>query len=320
MEYTLNALNAATTRAGLAGVASQPILVTGMPRSGTTWLARLLAAAPGSALAGREPMNPRGKQYALGGTLPGWTRLDEPSPRQRRALQLAYRGLNPWVYSRYGRRQWAAPLPWTRIIVKDPFAMLSLPAVSRTTGARIVFVYRHPGAVLASYRRMGWDPDLLELAPLVDSHRVRAADDGLDVADLPLPGEVGAPEAMGRFWGALHAMALRDAQQTPGLVVVSHAELAGGGAAAARRLYGALGLPWSRQAEAGLAQEATTSDARTGGLHDFDRDPAQVANAWRAKLAPGELEAVEAVTVGMRDHLEEIRLPLRSVPGGQDRS
>ena len=152
-----------------ADVATRPpILVTGVPRSGTTWLARVLATADRVALAGREPMNPRGKQYALAHTLGGWTRLEDPSSRQRWALRTAYRGLNPWLYSRYGRRQWAAPLPWTRLVVKDPFAMLSLPAVVSVTGARAVFLYRHPGAVLASYRRMGWRPDLDELRPLVE--------------------------------------------------------------------------------------------------------------------------------------------------------
>ena len=58
----------------------RPILVTGVPRSGTTWLARLLAGSPGTALAGREPMNPRGRQYALGGTLTGWARLSDLTP------------------------------------------------------------------------------------------------------------------------------------------------------------------------------------------------------------------------------------------------
>ena len=37
-------------------------------------------------------MNPRGKQYALGGTLDGWTRLTDPTPRQRLLLRAAYRG------------------------------------------------------------------------------------------------------------------------------------------------------------------------------------------------------------------------------------
>ena len=91
----------------------RPILVTGVPRSGTTWLARLLALSPATALAGREPMNPRGRQYALGGSLDGWARLTDPSPYQRFLLRSAYRGWNPMVYSRFGTRQWAGPLPQT---------------------------------------------------------------------------------------------------------------------------------------------------------------------------------------------------------------
>ena len=72
-----------------------PILVTGVPRSGNTWLARLLARSPGTALAGREPMNPRGRQYALGKTLHGWTRLTEPTTRQRFLLRTRLPGLEP---------------------------------------------------------------------------------------------------------------------------------------------------------------------------------------------------------------------------------
>ena len=132
----------------------RPILVTGVPRSGNTWLARLLALSPGTALAGREPMNPRGRQYALGGSLDGWTRLTDPSPYQRFLLRTAYQGWNPMVFSRFGARQWAGPLPHTRVVVKDPYALLSLRTVVAATGATPVLVYRHPGAVLASYRRV----------------------------------------------------------------------------------------------------------------------------------------------------------------------
>ena len=57
-------------------MAATPVLVTGMPRSGTTWLARELARARRSGLPGREPMNPREGQFALGGTVSGWTQLD----------------------------------------------------------------------------------------------------------------------------------------------------------------------------------------------------------------------------------------------------
>lgn len=289
------------------------ILVTGMPRSGTTWLARLLATAGGVALTGREPMNPRGRQYALAGTLPGWARLREPTAAQLRALRLSHRGLTPLVYSRYGRRQWVAPLPRTRIVVKDPFAMLSMPAVVAGTGATPVLLYRHPAAALASYRRMGWEPDLAELQPLVRAYRSEGHPPELTVPDLPAPGEVAEPEAMGRFWSALYTMALSDVATTPGLLVVSHEEIATGGDTAARMLFAALGLRWSDATAAELTgrdRGPAAGPDTAARLHRLDRDPSTVARSWRAVVSDDELAAIEAVTGDVRTRLDEVRVRL----------
>jgi hypothetical protein len=294
-----------------AAVARPPILVTGVPRSGTTWLARVLATADRVALAGREPMNPRGKQYALAHTLNGWTRLEQTTARQRWALRTAYRGINPWLYSRYGRRQWTASLPWTRLVVKDPFAMLSLPAVVSVTGARVVLLYRHPGAVLASYQRMGWQPDVDELLPIVEQLRTSgsvgdpswAAPPDLDLSRPPI--------AMGWFWGVLCATALADLSTLPGSIVVSHEEVATGGPAAIARLFGALGLNATRATDLEYGEHPGPAQG-TGPrrLHNFDRSPTEVANAWRDKLGNGELELIEATTATVRERLNAARLPL----------
>ncbi len=308
----------------------RPILVTGMPRSGTTWVARLAATAPGTALTGREPMNARGRQYALAKTLPGWARVEQPSPRQRRALRSAYRGLNPSVYSRYGRRQWAAPFPWTRIVVKDPFAMLSIPAVVATTGARVVVVHRHPGAMLASYRRMGWSPDLDELQPILAAYREKSGDTSVAAARLPRLDEVSEAEAMGRFWMALYAMTLHDldrldarrgqAADEPRVLLVPHEELAGGGIEAGRHFFDELGLRWSTAADEEFAKETggaaggSVAPARESALHNFDRPPDAVATAWRAKLHDGELEEIESVTMPLRERLAARSAQLRPRP------
>lgn len=285
-----------------------PVLVTGVPRSGTTWLARLLAGAPGTALAGREPMNPRGRQYALGGSLQGWARLTELTDGQRRRLKLAYRGLNPWVYSRYGSRQWAGPLPGTRLVVKDPFAMLSIPAVAAATGSVPVLVHRHPGAVLASYRRMGWRPDLAELKAIVDSGSVPAS---VPLPAIPDREEASEAEAMGVFWAVLHEIALADVAATATrLVVVSHQELALGGVDAGRRLATELGLSWTPAMAEELSKESGGGPTSPEKLHNFDRSPAQVAEEWRSHLTPDEVEVIESVTDGARARLSAARLPL----------
>ncbi|GAA3876756.1 sulfotransferase [Tessaracoccus defluvii] len=290
------------------GSVEAPILVTGVPRSGTTWVARLLALGPGLALAGREPMNPRGRQYGLGGTLVGWTRLVEPTPRQVRALRLAYRGLNPFTFSRYGHRQWAAPLPRTRVVIKDPFALLSIPAVVRATGAVVVLVYRHPGALLASYRRMGWTPDLEELRAVVEA--LPGAD---GIPAIPAPGEVGPAEEMGVFWSALHLIALADIAGDPvvrdRVHIVAHHELAGGGPAAGRTAAEMLGIGWNAAMGGELARESAGT-ARAGNLHNLDRSPAEVAAGWRAAIDPRELDEIGRVSSEALSRLESSRLRL----------
>ena len=283
------------------------ILVTGVPRSGTTWLARLLAKSPGTALAGREPMNPRGRQYALGKTLKGWDRLTDLTPRQRFLLRTAYRGWNPFVYSRFGLRQWAGPLPGTRLVVKDPYAMLSMPAVARATGAVPVLVYRHPGAILASYRRVEWQPRLDELARIVaddkDNERRRV------LPAIPTPGEASAAEEMGVFWSVLHEFALADAA-TSGAVIVSHTELASGGVVAGRALAERLGLAWSPAMSAEFSKESSGHQADPTQLHNFDRAPAAVAEEWRSKLGGEDIECIEKVASETLAKVEAARFPL----------
>ena len=251
-----------------------------MPRSGTTWIARVLAAAPGTALGGREPMNPRPRQYALGGTLSNWARLEQPTRRQAIDLRLAYRGINPWVFSRYGRRQWAAPWPGTRIIVKDPFAALSLPMIAATTGARALVTYRHPGAMLVSFRRVGWRP-----GPGRDPAAGPPTGPG-----RPARSRVQSPEpegadvrGMAAFWAALYDQVLADLDRVPGALLISHEELASGGEEALRALYAELGLRWSAEAGRPFAVPASPPASAAGA------SAATPGRHGAAQLRPGPL-------------------------------
>lgn len=284
-----------------------PILVTGVPRSGTTWLARLLAHAPGTALAGREPMNPRGRQYALAGTLDAWTQLELPTPRQRRALRATYLGLNPRTYGKFGRSQWRGPLPGTRIVVKDPFAMLSVPCITHITGATGVQLYRHPGAVLASYRRMGWRADLEEMAPFGDA----AASAGDMVAELFAAdhASISDTDAMGVFWSILSTIALDGMARTPSTIMVAHHEVAAGGEPAVTRLFDELGLTFSDQVRAEINRAGSEGDG-AGDLHRFDRNPAEVAQAWKKHVTPEDVARIELITEPVRARVEDSRLQL----------
>lgn len=287
------------------------ILVTGVPRSGTTWLARLLACAPHTAMIGREPMNPRHRQYALGGTLDGWTRLRRPTPKQVFALRTAYLGLNPLVYGRYGRHQYSASLPSTRVVVKDPFALLSLSVITSVTHTKPVLVYRHPGAVLASYRRMGWTADLSELLALL-GHQASEPAGGAPGSTLSDLSEDGA--AMCAFWCTLHRLALEDMDRIPGALVVSHEDVSAGGVPAARQLFDLCGLPWTPATErrvAAMYDVHPRSKVSTHALHNFGRSPGEVTCGWRAELSAQEATAAERAAADVLSDLERRRATLR---------
>jgi hypothetical protein len=293
-----------------------PVLVTGLPRSGTTWLAREIARSPGVALAGREPMNPRGRQFALGGTLTGWTRLQpaQATAQQRRTLRRVYRGREPRVYSRYGVRQWSAPLPRVRMVVKDPFALLSLPLVGEVTGATPVVLFRHPGALLKSYRRMGWRPAVSEMQEL-----------GLEVPGLqpPTGTDPHSVEVMAWFWTACYTTVLDDLRHVPQAVLVDHAELAKGGDPALSSLLTTLGIPCPDLKDGrGRSAPARLGIGRRHGekpeLHNFERTAAEVADGWRASLSPQEAETLELLTYRTWSALQSRRVRLNGQEAGSN--
>jgi hypothetical protein len=242
---------------------------------------------------GREPMNPRAGQFALGGTCRSWVRMERAGRLQSRTLRRAYAGLVLRTYGRLGVRQWSALLPGTRVVVKDPFALLSLKAVVLATGAVPVVVYRSAASVLASYRRMGWQADVEEFVAL----------------GAPPPGADGDLAAMAAFWSWGYRTALDDTVDLARALVVSHSELTAGGSAAEAALGRALGLESSPRRRP-AAPRATGSRAAEKQLHHFDRTPDQIMTGWRSYVSDEEVSLLDELTRDVWDELQLRRLRL----------
>lgn len=261
-------------------------------------MARLLAESSATAMLGREPMNPRAGQYALGGRLPGWVRLEDPDAGVVRALRRVYSGREPRTFGRYGVRQWRAAAPGTCLVVKDPFALLSIQVVCELTGALPVLVFRSAAETLSSYRRMGWTADTEEFAALGAGGEV--------------PDDVAA---MAQFWGwgydqALDALDALAAQGRP-TVVVSHADLTAAGRAGHNLLRGKLGLDPVSPAAAATVRGATDSRrVDPGRLHNFDRTPDEVLSQGRANVDPDELARIEQLTAATWTRLTAAKLAI----------
>lgn len=127
-----------------------------------------------------------------------------------------------------------------------------------------MLLVRRPCAVLSGYRRMGWSPDLDEIAPLALEHLgegVRPSGD--DATDTAV------------FRSTLHRLALLDLRRT-GAVVVFHEDLAMGGTSALEALFHRCGLDWNLRVA-----------ASTGAAWERKPSPTSSAAGATARLRQG---------------------------------
>src|SRR5262249_37282472 len=153
---------------------SAPILVTGMPRSGTTWTAQMLAA--GGLIRLNEPLNPQHPPGGFPGVLdaPVEHRFQYICAENEQPFLGAYRDMLRYRYRLWPelrRNHTPGDLPrqanhlrlflegrlrHRRLLVADPFAVFSIPWFIERPGFRVVVVVRRPAATVSSRKRLGW--------------------------------------------------------------------------------------------------------------------------------------------------------------------
>jgi hypothetical protein len=293
---------------------SRPILIVGLPRSGTTWTLRALAGAAGT-VALLEPDNEDKYPAAIhakhavgrypvlqpGDEAPDYRDLWEwvlgGAPEGRRA-RLARHLLGPGAVGRIhqGRRD---PVTWLagqlsrapragpdtgprhsgRIVAKSIHAQLAIEWLAAQFDVEVLILLRHPANVLASWLEMNLKDarnSTLETRPEI---RARY----LEPWGVPLPG----PDPVERMsWriGLLTA-AIEDASSRhPDWHLRTHESLCSDPTAEFRRLYADLGLGWGEGSQAFLDQHNAPGSGFT-----VSRVAAELSDSWRQRLDDRQL-------------------------------
>lgn len=290
-----------------------PILVTGSHRSGTTWVGKLLARAPGVAYV-HEPFNPGRAPGWIGGRLPHWYLYVGPEnergyiPTFERVVRLRYPIGLDLPRLRSPRQVAQAALEWPRSLaarargdrplIKDPIALFSSEWLARRFGARVVVMVRHPAAFAGSLKRLGWTFDFRNWAQ-----------QDLLLRDLlaPFAGEIEAFARTERdiidqailMWNGIHHAIGSFRDRHPDWVLVKYEDLAARPVAGFRELAGRLGLAWDRRMDEAVAR--FSSDRNRGEvptwLHrSVKRDSRSAARTWLSRLTDEERARVRAGT------------------------
>ncbi|MFC6082398.1 sulfotransferase [Sphaerisporangium aureirubrum] len=249
------------------------VLVTGLPRSGTSWAGAMLTAG-GAAVYVNEPLNPErppGRspgvldatvthrfQYICPDNEEPWRRAftDTMALRYRFAAELR-RNHTPADLARlvkHGSAFTLGRLRGRRALLDDPFALFSAGWFAGRLGCRVVLLVRDAVPFVASWRRLGWRvrfADLLDQPLLLRDHPHLAA-------ARPLNGSPDHLATTATLWTLARTTAHKLAELHPNIRVVHYEDLATDPVEGYRDLYAWCGLPWTARAERRVVHACTT--------------------------------------------------------------
>jgi hypothetical protein len=304
--------------------ADRGILVTGLPRTGTSWTGKMLAAGR-EVVYVNEPLNPAhppGRspgvlnaevshrfQYICADNDERWAAAFADTLRLRyHPIAELRRNRRPYDLARLVKYSTAFTVGWLRDrrpLIDDPYAVLSAAWFAQRLGCQVVITVRHPVAFVASWQRLGWTPSLGELV-----------DQPLLVRDLvgPYAGELRAladsPDNIAKtslLWRMTYDIVDQMAGQLPQLLCWRRYEdLATNPADGFRELYQRCDLGWTdRAAESirasctGARKAAAFQWTLRGGLSRTAfraMDSRAALASYRDRLKPEEIERVQELT------------------------
>jgi hypothetical protein len=289
----------------------RPILVTGMPRAGTTWVARILAESgeigyidepfnlsttPGSI---RVPVHSRFEYVSLEneiGILPvlgPMLAFEYPLVRELRRCRSRddlRHTFKCWLVCAGNRGR--------RPVVKDAHAVFSAEWFARRLGADVVVLVRHPLSVVGSWRRLGWDfqfSDLLE-QPLLMRDWLAPFKSQMSAADSESWSLV---ERVALFWRVIYSVVTDD--RFPRVHLLRHEDLSADPVGEFAKLYEVLGLSFTDAvAEAVVASSSSVNPGETKVAmpHAWKLDSRANLENWRQRLNEEEIDKIKRLTEG----------------------
>lgn len=278
-------------------IRTNPILVTGSHRSGTTWIGKTISYSAWAHYLS-EPFNPNSS--FLGGLVRQWyhyvTANDvEPFTKAMGAI-LAYefepshrKRVLQWLPSRqqlyrYTRKHLGIPRP----VLKDPIAAMSSEWLARTFDMDVVCLVRHPAAFVLSIRKAGWGYDyrpFLTQTELIDNW----LGNQVDLLTRPLGDVI---EGGSILWLCIYQVLREYASRNPSWMTWRLEDIALNSVSALKSIYNRVGLPFTQRIVNRIRRDSNTTnpiDAPTNNPHLIQRNSLALRVQWRSALTPADL-------------------------------
>lgn len=288
-----------------------PILVTGAHRSGTTWVGRMLAANPQTAYIS-EPLNVLHRPGVYGASVKHWYTyitaeneleylpafqqmlgyqyhlLDEiRSVRSRKDLMRMGRDLSVFAAGKL-RRQ----IP----LLKDPFAVFSVPWFLQRLNCRVVITIRHPGGFASSLKRLNWPFDFKDLLAQPMLMRDHLEQDRADMERMTADDIV---DQSALLWRMIYRTVHAFREKFPQVRLVRHEDLSLDPVGGYGSLYGSLDLKFTDEVRETILNSSSSenpAELSKKKVHSVKLDSRANMDNWKKRLTADEILRIRKLT------------------------
>ncbi len=291
----------------------RPILVTGIHRSGTSWVGRMLNLSGRTAYIS-EPLNVLHRRGVMDADVPHWyTYISKDNANKflaafRETLKMRYKMGRELMSLRSDRDLFRmmrdtfvflrGRIARQRPLLKDPFALFSLPWFIDELNCKVVIVVRHPAAAVSSLKRLGWHfdfDDLLAQPELMKDWLEPFRDD----IEKAVRGEKDVIAQGALLWRMLYSTAHKLKEQYPHILLLRHEDFSQEPVKMFEGLYADLELPFNDKVRRGIRKSTEArnpSQLSIKSIYSTKLDSAANLHNWRNRLSQAEIEQIRNIT------------------------
>lgn len=288
---------------------TNPVLITGSFRSGTTWVGRTLARSERLSWVA-EPFHVKHRRGVFASPTPSlYTYVcaeNEHDHDYRKNLAATIAGRYGWVeglreikrpvdvgivakdVARFTERRFRAQ----RALLKDPIALFSAPWIADRFDADVIVMVRHPAAIMASLDRLGWrfNMDHLLRQPLLMRDLLGPWES--ELKELEANQDRTLVDEAALVWRVMYDVVDVWRQERPDWTYIRHEDLSREPVEGFRALFDAVGEEMTPEIE-GFIRDSTSATNPTaapeGQAHALRRDSRANANRWLDALDPDDV-------------------------------
>lgn len=285
------------------------MLVTGAHRSGTTWVGKMLALAPGVEYV-HEPFNPVAPpgvcaaefdHYFMYVTRHNESRYSLPLSRTL-AFRYAWlagvrdahtlRGLRRAIHQ--GLRFESARLRHARPVVKDPLALLSSEWLAERFDMQVLVMIRHPAAFVSSVKRLDWQFSFTEF--LADEQLMT---DHLSGFETELRDHVRQPRDIVSqavvTWRVLYSVVATFRRRHPEWLFIRHEDLSLDPVPLFGHVYRRFDLDFTERVSRGIEEHSGNANPReSDSAYSVHVDSRANVSNWQRRLSKNEIARIRS--------------------------